>query len=144
MPPISAPKHAGGPDFRLFSPRSPGTGHWTSPSTNVRSVRSSPYSIGSDPARIARSRRSSLQAGAALDAGKSSIIVIIEDYLGQDPAMGSSQPPGPALVVAAADADPVALLVAAWLSAVRSENTRVGYARDIGITSPRRAGRAPS
>jgi integrase/recombinase XerD len=70
--------------------------------------------------------------------------VIIEDYLGQDPAMGSSQPSGPALVAAAADADPVALLVAAWLSARRSENTRVGYARDIGITSPRRPGRAPS
>src|SRR5690242_21888290 len=69
--------------------------------------------------------------------------MIIEDYLGQDPAMGSSQPPGPALV-AAADADPVALLVTAWLSARRSENTRVGYARDIGITPPRRPGRAPS
>lgn len=58
--------------------------------------------------------------------------------------MGSSQPPGPALVAAAADADPVALLVTAWLSARRSENTRAGYARDIGITPPRRAGHAPS
>ena len=38
--------------------------------------------------------------------------------------MGSSQPPGPALVTAAADADPVTLLVTAWLSARRSENTR--------------------
>ncbi len=58
--------------------------------------------------------------------------------------MGSSQPPGPALVPAAADADPVTLLVTAWLSARRSENTRAGYARDIGITPPRRPGRAPS
>jgi len=58
--------------------------------------------------------------------------------------MGSSQPPGPALVAAAADADPVTLLVTAWLSARRSENTRAGYARDIGITPPRRPGRAPS
>jgi integrase/recombinase XerD len=70
--------------------------------------------------------------------------MIIEDYLGQDPAMRSSQPPGPALVSAAADADPVTLLVTAWLSARRSENTRAGYARDIGITPPRRPGRAPS
>ena len=58
--------------------------------------------------------------------------------------MGSSQPPGPALVAAAADADPVTLLVTAWLSARRSENTRADYARDIGITPPRRPGRAPS
>ena len=58
--------------------------------------------------------------------------------------MCSSQPPGPALVAAAADADPVTLLVTAWLSARRSENTRAGYARDIGITPPRRPGRAPS
>jgi integrase/recombinase XerD len=70
--------------------------------------------------------------------------VIIEDYPGQDPVMGSSQPPGPALVAAAADADPVTLLVTAWLSARRSENTRAGYARDIGITPPRQPGRAPS
>jgi len=55
--------------------------------------------------------------------------------------MSSGQAPGPAL---AADADPVALLVAAWLSVRRSENTRAGYARDIGITAPRRPGRAPS
>ena len=58
--------------------------------------------------------------------------------------MGSSRSPGPALVAAAADADPVTLLVTAWLSARRSENTRAGYARDIGITPPRRPGRAPS
>src|SRR5689334_18859282 len=58
--------------------------------------------------------------------------------------MGRSQPPGPALVAAAAYADPVTLLVTAWLSARRSENTRAGYARDIGITPPRRPGRAPS
>jgi hypothetical protein len=58
--------------------------------------------------------------------------------------MGSSQPSGPALVAAAADADPVTLLVTAWLSARRSESTRAGYARDIGITPPRRPGRAPS
>src|SRR4029077_10061576 len=47
-------------------------------------------------------------------------------------------------VAAAADADPVTLLVTAWLSARRSENTRAGYARDIGTTPPRRPGRAPS
>src|SRR6201994_570133 len=58
--------------------------------------------------------------------------------------MGSSQPPGPALVAAAADADPVTLLVTAWLSARQSESTRAGYARDIGITPRRRPGRAPS
>ena len=58
--------------------------------------------------------------------------------------MSGSRPPGPALVAAAADADPVTLLVTAWLSAGRSESTRVGYARDIGITPPRRPGRAPS
>ena len=78
------------------------------------------------------------------EAIKSSITTIIEDYPGQDPAMGSSQPPGPALVAAAADADPVTLLVLAWLSARRSENTRAAYARDIGITPQRRPGRAPS
>jgi integrase/recombinase XerD len=58
--------------------------------------------------------------------------------------MGSSQPPGPALVAAAADADPVTLLVTAWLSVRRSENTRASYARDIGITPQRRSSRAPS
>ena len=72
------------------------------------------------------------------------IIVIIKDHSGQDPAMDSSQPPGPALVAAAADADPVTLLVTAWLSARRSANTRAAYARDIGITPPRRPSRAPS
>lgn len=58
--------------------------------------------------------------------------------------MGNSQPPGPALVAAAADADPVTLLALAWLSAKRSPNTRAAYARDIGITAPQRPGRAPS
>jgi site-specific recombinase XerC len=58
--------------------------------------------------------------------------------------MGSSQPPGPALVAAAADADPVTLLITAWLSTRRSENTRNAYARDIGITPQQRPGRAPS
>ena len=38
----------------------------------------------------------------------------------------------------------VNLLVTAWLSVRRSESTRAGYARDIGITPPRRPGRAPS
>jgi integrase/recombinase XerD len=58
--------------------------------------------------------------------------------------MGSSHPPGPALVADAANADPVTLLALAWLSARRSENTRAAYARDIGITPQRRPGRAPS
>jgi site-specific recombinase XerD len=56
----------------------------------------------------------------------------------------SSHPAGPALVAAAADADPVTLLVLGWLAANRSENTRTAYARDIGITPPRRPSRAPS
>jgi integrase/recombinase XerD len=58
--------------------------------------------------------------------------------------MSSGRLPGPALVAAAADTDPVTLLVTAWLSARRSENTRAAYARDIGITSRRRPSRAPS
>jgi integrase/recombinase XerD len=58
--------------------------------------------------------------------------------------MGSSQPPGPALVAAVADADPVTLLVTAWLSARRSQSTRTAYARDIGITPQQRPCRAPS
>ena len=58
--------------------------------------------------------------------------------------MGSTHPPGPALVTASADADPVTLLVLGWLAAKRSENTRTAYARDIGITPQRRASRAPS
>ena len=58
--------------------------------------------------------------------------------------MDSSHPAGPALVAAAADADPVTLLVLGWLAANRSENTRTAYARDIGITPPRRPSRAPS
>jgi integrase/recombinase XerD len=70
--------------------------------------------------------------------------VIIEDYPGQDPAMSSSQPTGPALVAAVADADSVTLLVTAWLSARRSENTRAAYGRDIGLTPQRRPSRAPS
>jgi len=58
--------------------------------------------------------------------------------------MGSNQPPGPALVAAAADADPVILLVTAWLSTRRSQNTRTAYARDIGLAPRQRPGRAPS
>jgi integrase/recombinase XerD len=58
--------------------------------------------------------------------------------------MASPHPPGPALVAASADADPVTLLVLGWLAAKRSENTRTAYARDIGITPQRRASRAPS
>src|SRR5271163_1902438 len=58
--------------------------------------------------------------------------------------MGSSQLPGPAVAAVAADADTVTLLVTAWLSTRRSENTRAAYARDIGITPQQRPGRAPS
>ena len=58
--------------------------------------------------------------------------------------MGSSQPSGPAIVGAAADADAVTLLVTAWLSTRRSANTRTAYARDIGIMPQQRPGRAPS
>jgi site-specific recombinase XerD len=43
-----------------------------------------------------------------------------------------------------ADADPVTLLVAAWLSARPSENTRAAYARDIGLAPHRRPSRASS
>ena len=58
--------------------------------------------------------------------------------------MSSSHPPGPALVAAEASADPVTLLVLGWLAAKRSEHTRIAYARDIGISPPRRPSRAPS
>ena len=64
--------------------------------------------------------------------------------MGQGRGMGSPHPPGPELVTAAADADPVTLLVLGWLAAKRSENTRTAYARDIGITPQRRASRVPS
>jgi site-specific recombinase XerC len=47
-------------------------------------------------------------------------------------------------VAAAADTDPVTLLVLGWLAAKRSENTRAAYARDIGVAPQRRASRAPS
>jgi integrase/recombinase XerD len=55
-----------------------------------------------------------------------------------------SHPPGPALVAAEASADPVTLLVLGWLATKRSEHTRTAYARDIGISPPRRPSRAPS
>jgi integrase/recombinase XerD len=58
--------------------------------------------------------------------------------------MGRPHPPGPALVTAAADADPVTLLVLGWLAGKASQNTRTAYARDIGITPQRRPSRAPS
>ena len=58
--------------------------------------------------------------------------------------MGSSHPPGPALVADAADADPVTLLALGWLAGMRAENTRTAYARDIGITPQRRPSRAPA
>jgi integrase/recombinase XerD len=59
--------------------------------------------------------------------------------------MGSStHTPGAALVAEATDADAVTRLVLGWLAGKRSENTRTAYARDIGITPRRRAGRAPS
>jgi integrase/recombinase XerD len=51
---------------------------------------------------------------------------------------------GPALVTAAADADPVTLLVLGWLATKRSANTRAAYARDLGIAPARRASRAPA
>jgi integrase/recombinase XerD len=58
--------------------------------------------------------------------------------------MNSSHVPGTALVTAAADVDPVTRLVLGWLAAKGSANTRVAYARDIGITPGLRASRAPS
>ncbi len=58
--------------------------------------------------------------------------------------MGNSDTSGAALVAAAADADPVTRLVLGWLAGKRSENTRTAYARDIGITTQRRPGHAPS
>jgi integrase/recombinase XerD len=59
--------------------------------------------------------------------------------------MGSgSQAPGPTLVAAAGDADPVTLMVLAWLSGRRSANTRDAYARDVGSTPPQGPSRAPS
>jgi integrase/recombinase XerD len=58
--------------------------------------------------------------------------------------MGNSRAPGPALVAAAPEADPVTRLVLGWLAAKRSDNTRTAYARDIGIIPQRRASHAPS
>ncbi len=58
--------------------------------------------------------------------------------------MGSIHSHGPALVAAAADADPVTLLVLGWLASKGSQNTRTAYARDIGITPQRNSSRAPS
>jgi integrase/recombinase XerD len=58
--------------------------------------------------------------------------------------MGGNDLRIPEVVSAAADADPVALLVLGFLAGHRSENTRAAYARDIGITPQRRASRAPS
>jgi len=58
--------------------------------------------------------------------------------------MESSRPPGVELVAAAADADPVTLLVFGWLASKRSEHTRTAYARDIGILPQCQGGRAPS
>lgn len=58
--------------------------------------------------------------------------------------MNSSLTPGTALVAAAADADPVTRLVLGWLAAKRSPNTRVAYARDLGIVPRRRASHVPS
>jgi site-specific recombinase XerD len=57
--------------------------------------------------------------------------------------MGSPAP-RTALAAAAADADPVTRLVLAWLTTKGSQHTRTAYARDLGITAPRRASRAPS
>jgi site-specific recombinase XerD len=57
--------------------------------------------------------------------------------------MGRDFPGGDALVAAAADADPVTRLVLGWLTGKRSPNTRAAYARDIGITPPRRPSHAP-
>ena len=57
--------------------------------------------------------------------------------------MSRNRPLGAALAAAPDDADAVTLLVTAWLSGKRSENTRAAYARDIGITPQRRPGRAP-
>ena len=58
--------------------------------------------------------------------------------------MSSSHAPGVGLVAEAANADPVTRMVFGWLASKRSEHTRTAYARDIGITPRRRAGRAPS
>jgi integrase/recombinase XerD len=65
-------------------------------------------------------------------------------FPGKGSPVHSSHPPGPALVAAEASADPVTLLVLGWLAAKRSEQTRTAYARDIGITPPRRPSRAQS
>src|SRR6201996_1872346 len=144
MPLISAPKHASEPDFRLFRRDHPEPDIWqVHPKTYILFGHHR-TALARGRARTGGSRLSSPRKRGHLEGNKSLITTIIEDYPGQDPAMGSSQPPGPALVAASADADPVTLLVTAWLSARRSENTRAGYARDIGITPPRRPGRAPS
>lgn len=58
--------------------------------------------------------------------------------------MDASRGPGVELVAAVADADPVTLLVFGWLAGKRSEHTRTAYARDIGVISQSRGGRASS
>jgi len=52
--------------------------------------------------------------------------------------MGRTHPPGPALVTAAADADPVTLLVLGWLAAKPAENTRTAYASPAGRSATSR------
>ena len=118
-----------------ISAQSPRAGH---------TVRPPPYNVGPGQARGLWMATEFAANPTAPGGGRSSITVITEDYPGQGPGMGSTHPPGPALVTAAADADPVTLLVLGWLAARRSENTRTAYARDIGITPQRRASRAPS
>jgi integrase/recombinase XerD len=143
VPLISDPKPGRAPLFSGFSSGSPGTGHlrsnhkctycsattvqhWLGPDKGVRGSRLIPANFDGP------------------EASKSLITTITEDHRGQGPVVSSSQAPGPALVAAAADADPVTLLVTAWLSASQSENTRAAYARDIGIMPRRRPSRAPS
>ena len=121
--------------FRPISAQSPKAGH---------TVRSPTYSAIPGQARALPMATEFTANPIALEGNRSSITVIIEDYPGQGPGMGSTHSPGPALVTASADADPVTLLVLGWLAAKRSENTRTAYARDIGITPQRRASRAPS
>jgi len=71
-------------------------------------------------------------------------VTLIYDLAGQNCPVGSSGLRRAELVAAAAEADPVTRLVLGWLAAKRSEHTRAAYARDIGITTPRRSSRAPS
>src|ERR1700733_9506608 len=75
---------------------------------------------------------------------ESLIMTIIRNKSGHRSIVDRRPFGGPALVTAAADADPVTLLVLGWLATKRSANTRAAYARDLGIAPARRGSPPPT